>query len=420
MSSLADLPELVGFFSYSREDDEGSHGALSALRERIQHELRAQLGRSFKTFRLWQDKEAIAAGRLWEAEIKTAIGQSVFFVPIVTPTVVKSSYCQFELNSFLAREAELGRSDLVFPILYIGVPALSDAAAVKADPVLSLIAKRQYVDWREYRFRPPNSPEFMLAVERLCIQISEALRRSWTSVEERRRHEKGAIIEQKRESTDQSEAVEEKQPEAIDAVEHAIDAVEHDSDRIAEQHQLGHLVLKDRQIEREASAAVLARAQSARRQERQQIREDTPTPDTLPNSLLLVSALLIAQSLARIALFFSSLYLYTVTYSVIFWVSAVGLNLFLIGFGGLALSILLLLRIAPARVRIFAITFCAFALIYELYTTYAIIKGSYHYGFAIPWATWIWVVCCCIFVVGLIVFVRWRPLNLKSQPNTLG
>jgi hypothetical protein len=66
MSSLADLPELVGFFSYSRDDDIGSHGALSALRERIQHELRAQLGRSFKGFRLWQDKEAIASGKLWE------------------------------------------------------------------------------------------------------------------------------------------------------------------------------------------------------------------------------------------------------------------------------------------------------------------------------------------------------------------
>jgi len=34
MSSLADLPELVGFFSYSREDDADSRGALSALRNR--------------------------------------------------------------------------------------------------------------------------------------------------------------------------------------------------------------------------------------------------------------------------------------------------------------------------------------------------------------------------------------------------
>src|SRR6516164_9602576 len=118
MSCLADLPELIGFFSYAREDDEGSHGALSTLRERIQHELRAQLGRSFKSFRLWQDKEAIPSGTLWESEIKNAAGQSVFFIPIITPTVVRSPHCRFELDAFLTREAALGRDDLVFPILY--------------------------------------------------------------------------------------------------------------------------------------------------------------------------------------------------------------------------------------------------------------------------------------------------------------
>ena len=63
MSSLADASDLVGFFSYSREDDEGSGGKLSKLRERIQEELRGQLGRTKRDFRLWQDKVAIAP--LW-------------------------------------------------------------------------------------------------------------------------------------------------------------------------------------------------------------------------------------------------------------------------------------------------------------------------------------------------------------------
>src|ERR1700722_1447909 len=144
MSSLADLSELVGFFSYSREDDKDSHGALSALRGRIQGELRGQLGRTAKSFRLWQDQEAIPFGTLWETEIKNASAQSAFFIPIITPTVVASPYCKFELESFLAREAELGRSDLVFPILYIDVPGLEDSARRENDPVLSLIARRQY------------------------------------------------------------------------------------------------------------------------------------------------------------------------------------------------------------------------------------------------------------------------------------
>src|SRR5580704_3321369 len=122
MPSLAERAELVGFFSYSREDDEDSKGALSALRDRIQRELRGQLGRSARNFRLWQDKEAIASGKLWKSEINAAIAQAVFFIPIVTPTSVRSDFCRFEFDAFLARERMFGRSDLIFPILYIRVP----------------------------------------------------------------------------------------------------------------------------------------------------------------------------------------------------------------------------------------------------------------------------------------------------------
>lgn len=151
--------------------------------------------RSAKNFRLWQDKEAIAAGTLWEGEIKTASGQSVFFIPIITPTVVKSPYCQFELNSFLAREADLGRSDLVFPILYITVPALNDADQVQADPVLSIIAKRQYVDWRDLRHHDANSREVKQAVERFCAQVSDALRRRWLTPEERKAQDEATALQ---------------------------------------------------------------------------------------------------------------------------------------------------------------------------------------------------------------------------------
>jgi hypothetical protein len=206
MSCLDDLPELVGFFSYSREDDEGSDGALSALRGRIQHELRAQLGRSTKTFRLWQDKEAIASGKLWEAEIKTAAWQSVFFIPIITPTVVKSPFCKFELDAFLAREAALGRDDLVFPILYIKVPGLEDSVRQKSDPVLSIIANRQYCDWRELRFRDVRSTDVGEAVQRFCSDVCEALRRHWLTSEERKAQEEAAALERAEAERKQREA----------------------------------------------------------------------------------------------------------------------------------------------------------------------------------------------------------------------
>jgi hypothetical protein len=89
MGSLAQLRDVVGFFSYSREDDEDSRGSLSALRIAIERELRARLRGSF---RLWQDQEAIAPGKDWQAEITKAVEQSVLFIPNLTPRAVSSDY----------------------------------------------------------------------------------------------------------------------------------------------------------------------------------------------------------------------------------------------------------------------------------------------------------------------------------------
>jgi hypothetical protein len=185
MPSLADLPELVGFFSYSRQDDEDSKGTLSELRDRIERELRGQLGRSRSQFRLWQDKEAISPGTLWESEIKTAINQSTFFIPIVTPTAVNSSQCKTEFESFLERESALGRADLIFPILYIRVPALDSEEHWRSHPVLNVIGIRQYVDWRALRHLDVNSTEVKKQVEWFCDKIAATLHQPWISPEER-------------------------------------------------------------------------------------------------------------------------------------------------------------------------------------------------------------------------------------------
>ena len=195
MSSLADLPEVIGFFSYSREDDEAFRGTLSAVRDAIQRELGAQLGRSKSTFRLWQDKEAIAPGKLWESEIKNAVEQSVFFIPIITPRLVNSHYCQFEFEAFLARERALGRADLVFPILYIPVPALENEALWRNHPVLSAIARRQYVDWQTFRYADVHTPAMREAIARFTRKIVEALHHSWLSPEERKRQEEAEAQE---------------------------------------------------------------------------------------------------------------------------------------------------------------------------------------------------------------------------------
>ena len=188
MSSLADAPDLVGFFSYSREDDDDSGGKLSQLRERIQAELRGQLGRTRADFRVWQDKTAIAHGKLWEDEIKRGIAESSFFIPIVTPTAIRSDHCKFEFDAFLAREREIGRSDLIFPIVYIPVPGLA-GDRWRETPLLAIIGSRQYEQWQSLRHLDPSSSEVALRVEKFCSNICRALQQPWLSLEERQQAE---------------------------------------------------------------------------------------------------------------------------------------------------------------------------------------------------------------------------------------
>jgi hypothetical protein len=203
MASLVELPELVGFFSYSRNDDRNSEGALSRLRERIQKELHLQLGREL---RLFQDSEAIPSGALWERRITEAVDASVFFIPIVTPSAIASSYCKFEFKAFLEREATLGRNDLIFPILYIRVPMLEREELWRQDDLLGIVGARQYMDWQKYRHRNVGSAEVAERIEQFCSNISEALRRSWLSPEERRSREEAEAAERAAEEQRRLEA----------------------------------------------------------------------------------------------------------------------------------------------------------------------------------------------------------------------
>jgi flagellar biosynthesis GTPase FlhF len=183
MLSLAELPDLTGFFSYSRRDDEHSQGSLSRLRAQIYNELRLQLGFNF---RLWQDAVAIPEGTLWEGEIKRAISESVFFIPIVTPSSVASIHCRMEFESFLARERALDRNNLIFPLLYVRVPALEKEELWRQDPLLDIIGRRQYFDWQRFRHRNFTEAETAEKIEQYCRNIVESLQQPWVSPAERR------------------------------------------------------------------------------------------------------------------------------------------------------------------------------------------------------------------------------------------
>jgi len=91
---------------------------------------------------------------------------------------------------------------------------LENEAQWREDPVLSIIGKRQYVDWRPLRHLDVRTTTVREQIEHFCDNIVGALREPWASPEERRKQEADAkrrASEEKRRAEAASQAAEETQ-----------------------------------------------------------------------------------------------------------------------------------------------------------------------------------------------------------------
>jgi hypothetical protein len=273
MPSLAELPNLTGFFSYSRRDDEHSQGSLSRLRAQIYNELRLQLGLNFK---LWQDTVAIPEGTEWEGEIKQAISDSVFFIPIVTPSSVASPYCRMEFEAFLAREETLGRKNLVFPLLYVRVPALEKEELWRQDPLLGIIGRRQYFDWQKFRHRSFTEGEIAERIEHFCQNIVESLHQPWMSPAERRAAEEAEAKQAAEQARRDQEEKERQQADAEarrQAEQQRRAAAEAEAQRAMEQARRDQEEKKRQQADAEARRHAEQRRQTAEQAEARRLAD---------------------------------------------------------------------------------------------------------------------------------------------------
>jgi hypothetical protein len=161
----------VGFWSYARQDDENSDGHLSQLRALVGKAIVLQSG--VKTA-LWQDVAAIPYGADWAATIEHTIGRTSFFIPIVTPSFLKSSNCRDEFVSFRRRMRELGRDDLIFPVHYVSVDHLATSETAFGDEFTAL-QRSQWIDFRPLIFAEANSSELRRRAADLAASILNAL-----------------------------------------------------------------------------------------------------------------------------------------------------------------------------------------------------------------------------------------------------
>ncbi|WP_028216605.1 toll/interleukin-1 receptor domain-containing protein [Paraburkholderia oxyphila] len=198
----------VGFWSYARSDDAHSDGQLSQLRSIVGKAIALQYGADIT---IWQDIQAIPPGADWAASIERTISQTVFFIPIVTPRYLKSQHCFAEFHSFRGRMNHLGRDDLIFPILYVGVDQI-DADETVFGLELEALRRHQWIDFRTLRHADPRSPEIGTWVDGLAeniLKVAVAVSKAEHIAEEASREQQRAAAEEARQREAQAKAAEE-------------------------------------------------------------------------------------------------------------------------------------------------------------------------------------------------------------------
>lgn len=166
----------IGFWSYSRQDDELSRGKLSNLRALLMSEIQQQYGRD--RVQLFQDVSAITHGAAWEREITSALNNSTFFIPIITPNFIQSEWCSTEVGIFLEREQrlfseypDLPRRSRIFPLQLIDITGID----AHDGQVLAALQKLQWFDFRHMRHGNFDDESIRRALSDFAASIRELL-----------------------------------------------------------------------------------------------------------------------------------------------------------------------------------------------------------------------------------------------------
>lgn len=198
------------FWSYAHDDDTRSFGRVSKLAEAITNEFALTTGNELNLF---LDRKSIRWGDAWRSRIDDAVGEAPFFVPIITPSYLKSVECRKELIAFSGNAKSRGLDRLLLPILYLDVPDLDEDSP---DEVLALIARTQYLDWRHLRHKKFDSEEHLEAVHEVAEELA---RRRHEVSEVTRRTESRSPSDEMAELRQTMDAIAEKLPAWMEAVD---------------------------------------------------------------------------------------------------------------------------------------------------------------------------------------------------------
>ncbi len=82
---------VAGFWSYAHDDDKLDNGAILKLAHLIAEEFALLSG---EPLNLFIDQDSIAWGDAWRERINSALAQTTFFIPVITPRYFLQPECR--------------------------------------------------------------------------------------------------------------------------------------------------------------------------------------------------------------------------------------------------------------------------------------------------------------------------------------
>lgn len=161
------------FWSYAHSDDDGTNGKIRRLKEGVDHAFKRYSGDPLASFFDRSGDNQLVWGDEWRSKITSTIWGTTFFIPVISPSYLKSSMCRDEFKEFWDKaEKSEDLQELLLPILWVPVhPATNEEKRI-----WEIANARQYLDWSQIRKLEEDSAEYQRLIDEMGERLAEAAR----------------------------------------------------------------------------------------------------------------------------------------------------------------------------------------------------------------------------------------------------
>lgn len=168
--SFGGLQTATAFWSYAHSDDEGSDGQIRRLKENLDNAFKMHRGEALASFFDRTGEHKLEWGEEWRSKISTTISGTTFFIPVISPTYLKSPICREEFDEFTEKAKDSDLNELILPILWVPVDPETD----EERRIFDTAKARQWVDWTARRKLDEASAEYKALIDEMGERLAKA------------------------------------------------------------------------------------------------------------------------------------------------------------------------------------------------------------------------------------------------------